>query len=269
MEEGRQRLFPYYTGRLEVVKDRKPYTFNIVLREEAKYTPGVLQRITEVFAEEKVSILQVKTSMYKEGIRILIFADLTGREEVADTLKERLEKSLDAVEISYAPPLFDGVAIDVWSFPLYIGEKRGVILREQFYRGFFKVGWEKLGSTYGSLLYMMGVSAGYESYKEHAKVASRVHLPRFAAEMFKLLGYGVAEWRLLTSDKAVIRIYDSFECSIFVGSRYKRPMSFFVRGLLAGWLAGYWGVEPYRVKSEETKCIVVGDEYCEHHFEKG
>lgn len=268
MTNERRKLFPYYAGKIVIGNNVKPYVFNILLTREAQHTPGILEKIAEIFASKNVSILQLKTSVFiDKPSRIIIFADMSGKGDIVDEIKDKIMKTIHVENIDTAGPLYDGIAIDMWSFPVIVGEKRGIIMREHFYRGYFTMGWERLGETFGTLLFMMGVYAGRESYKEHARVVPKVIQPSYSAEIFRLLGYGVLEWTLLTNKRARAIIYDGFECSLFRESGRNKPMGFLTRGMLVGWLSGFWGVDYSRIESMETKCIAIGDEYCEFEFE--
>jgi len=41
-----------------------------------------------------------------------------------------------------------------------------------------------------------------------------------------------------------------------------------LRGLLAGFLSGYWNIDVYHIRPEETKCIARGDPYCQLEYRK-
>ena len=267
MVNKHRKLFPYYAGRIVINNNVKPYVFNIYLTKEAQHTPGILEKIAEIFSRNNISILQLKTSVFiDKPARIIVFADMNGKEDIIDEIKDKIMRTLHVENIDTAGPLYNGIAIDMWSFPVIVGGKRGVIMREHFYRGYFTMGWERLGETFGTLLFMMGVSAGLESYKEHARAVPKTYQLDLSAEVFRLLGYGVLEWSFLMSKSARAIVYDGFECSLFRGSGRNKPMGFFTRGMLVGWLSGFWGVDYSRISSRETKCIAKGDEYCEFEF---
>ena len=63
-------------------------------------------------------------------------------------------------------------------------------------------------------------------------------------------------------DEARVRVYESFECSVFKGS--DKPRGAMMRGLLAGFIAAIWDAELDDIGVEEVKCIAKGDEYCEY-----
>lgn len=266
MDIKHEKFFPYNVGRIEIVRNRKPYAFHIVLREEDKYTPGILEKIVEIFAKNEIPILQLKTSVVREEQRIVIFADMTGREGMVEDIKNRISESLRVRGVDVAGPLFDGVAMDVWSHPLIIGVHRGIMMTEHMYRGFFKMGWERLGEVFGTFLLTIGVDTGREFYAGVSRLAPRLHQPEHAGEMLRLLGFGVFKWVHLSKNRVVVDVYDSFECGLYRGEESGQPMGFFVMGLLKGWLSGYWGVEPREIESRETKCIVLGDGFCRFEF---
>ncbi len=114
-----------------------------------------------------------------------------------------------------------------------------------------------------TILWYQGFSAGgsiYEWFKSVFKFAREREILELAGTLAGLCGWGLVEVVEIDEGacKARIRLYNSFECSLFLGEG-KRASHFF-RGLVAGFLTGYFGV---KVRAVEVKCIAAGDPYCE------
>ncbi|MGC8836604.1 MAG: V4R domain-containing protein, partial [Infirmifilum sp.] len=134
------------------------------------------------------------------------------------------------------------------------------------YEGFIKGGYERFGSAFAVMLYLMGFEAGRKAFVDYYSVFHDFNtLQKVVTAAFQMLGYGVPEVVMVDDNahRAVVRVYDSFECELFKGADNVR--SGFIRGFIAGFLAGHWNVK--RVFAREVKCIARGDPYCEFHVE--
>jgi len=145
-------------------------------------------------------------------------------------------------------------------FPVTFLGKRAIILSKRFYETLIKRLSEKLGPGYSAILYYIGAEIGRHLCEAHAEAlgSDLDGLIKILRGMFSCLGLG----RLnvdLRAGKAIVKVYDSFECELFE----EGPSSHFVRGLLAGWISAMFGVDVSQVKSFEVKCIAKGDPYCE------
>lgn len=256
----------YELGRIVKVPGSRPYFFHLTLDPAGLTAVGVLRRIADEFAMEGIPIFYMGTTQKpEEPVVITIIADFKGKEKLAEGLAERLKRIDYVREVKLSPPIAEGVALDTISFPLTFLGVRAVVLHEPVYRGLIAGGWKQFGTPYAILLYTLGYEAGRLAYADHTKVVSKPEVVRFAEAVFQLLGFGRAEFVRLDerAREALIRVYDSFECRLFPGAGEIRGN--LVRGLLAGWLAGYWGVgEDEEVFAKEIKCIAKDDPYCEY-----
>jgi predicted hydrocarbon binding protein len=85
-------------------------------------------------------------------------------------------------------------------------------------------------------------------------------LKLISVNLFNTMGYGKIEVRTLKTNptKAIIRVYDSFECELGMGNG--KPYSSFIRGMVAGFLTGLFNE---KMNAKETLCIAKRDPYCE------
>ncbi|RLF03193.1 MAG: hypothetical protein DRK00_09080, partial [Thermoprotei archaeon] len=158
-----ERLTPYAVGRALFEPGTRPYIFYLDLKREVLRAVGILEQITRIFARRGVSVMQVKASILKR-IRVIIIADLRGREQLAEAIAAQLREVDYVMDVWYDPPITDGVAVDRYSFPLTFLEERVVIFRREVYEGLIASGWGRFGSGYGQLLYIAGFDAGRKAY---------------------------------------------------------------------------------------------------------
>jgi predicted hydrocarbon binding protein len=266
-----RKLSPYHMGRIIVDKRSNPFFFNITLLPEAYRAIGVLQEIIRPFPEENVPVLLCKLSIPhgepSENIRVIVSADIRDPKQ-AERIASKLRRVRYVKEVDYSPPIIPGVGIDMWSFPPMIRGERAAIFSESIFKWLFRFGWEKIGSGYGGILYRSFFEAGREAYEKfYSKVAtSKDEHVKLLEETMRLLGYGILKVVELTDKIAIFRIYDNLECRSLMG--VEGAENAMLRGLLAGWLSGYWGVDIYFIRPKETRCIIRGDPYCELEYRK-
>ena len=265
---ARGQLKPYRVGRIVREPGAKPYFFEVVLASEALWEVGVLAKLASAFTESGVPLIALKMSSAKLGerLRILLAADMKGREGEVAKLVERLKKVPTVEQAEYAPPLFDGVAVDAWSHPLLLDEERTAMLPQAFITGMLKRGWSEFGTAFAALLYRVSFAGAAEECKKCLELHTREECLKLYEEQFRLLGYGLMKVERLTEREMIARVYDSIECSVFKGAG--EPRGAIVRGIIAGTAAALWGAPPESVEVEEVKCLAKGDPYCEYRVRR-
>lgn len=255
---------PYKVGRILRVPGARPYIFEIVAGSQALFEVGILAELASIFAREGIPILQLKTSAaaLKEKTRILLTADLKGRERDAPRLAESLRKVRSVERVEYAPPLFDGVVADVWSHPLLLDEERVALLSQPFFAGMLRRGWSEFGTPFAAILYHVSFAGAVEQCKRLFELYGKENGLKLAIEYFMAQGHGVLRIDRLTAREMVAKVYDSFECSVQRGAG--APRGAFVRGIVAGIAAAHWGASPEEIEVDEVKCLAKGDPYCEY-----
>lgn len=266
----RPGLLPYEVGRFAYVPGSRPYIFHLVMGAGSPHVPGVLEKIVRVFGGKGVPILQLKISAPTGGRGgVIVIADLKGREDLAESLSKELSRVELVEKVYVVAPITNGISVDTLSFPLTLMGQRAVILRQPVCEGFIKGVWRQFGSAGAILLYLAGFEAGRLAYRDYTRLTEDPSAQLALAQaLFQMLGYGVLELVRVDDERreAVARVRDSFECELFRGAGEIRGS--FVRGLIAGWLAGRWGVSEEReILAREVKCIAKGDPYCEYHVQ--
>ncbi len=261
---------PYEVGRLIIAPDARPYYYDITLEPEALREVGVLAELLSIFSGEGLQVLQVKVSAASPGkpVRVLIAVNLKGREKLASRLADDLKHKSHVVEVSYTPPLLDGVAVDAWSFPLTFQGNRALIITEEMTEGMLKSGWRELGTAFAAVLYRAffgGAKRVYETYIGNLPYGIEERF-KLIEEVFRMLGYGILKFEKIARNECIARVHKSFECSIFKDEKEARGA--IVRGIIAGLIAGYWGAEIDDIAVDEAKCAAKGDELCEYRVRR-
>ncbi|RLF18934.1 MAG: hypothetical protein DRZ82_07375 [Thermoprotei archaeon] len=259
----------YEIGRYAHYPHLDVYGIYIVIRPEMLEVPRVLADVLKLFAENELPIVHFKLSrpQLKGLIKCLIFFAIDGRREVVNDIIRELKKKDYIIEVEVIEPLFKGFVADTVMFPPTLNGERIVIFRQPLIRMLLNAIVKEYGNGFEALLYYIGYEYGKRAYAIHSQIAreDRGKVVEVSKVLFQLLGFGRVEVvDIDLKDKtAVIRIYDSIECSGFGNST--RPMSYFIRGMYTGWFEEFFGV---KMRSEEAKCIAKGDPYCEMRFYK-
>ena len=264
--DGGCALGSFEIGRFICIPDRKLCGFLI----EAENRPGVLSEISSVAGRHNASILYVAFSASmptKKTATGLAFLDLTDADVSVEDLVKEGEKiaAVKSFEVIYPP--VKGFIADNFSSRLLMNGERAIIMRLQGYKGLVANIRKHFGTAGETFLYYIGFDSGMEYAKSHMEMASKLGLTDpaqilklISVNLFNCVGYGRMEIQNLKTNppKATIRIYDSFECELGIGSG--KPYSFLIRGMLAGFLTGLFNE---KMNAKETQCIAKRDPYCE------
>jgi len=140
--------------------------------------------------------------------------------------------------------------------------ERVVLVRKEVFPDIFRRLGELFSSGGGAVVFEQGKASGESDARGlvaiFGKEAAKLRTPELSM-LYLSLGWGRPELVEFTPDpfSAVIRIYESFECS---DQKSSTPYSQFVRGHLAGLVNGLFDK---LVDCEERKCMAQGDSWCE------
>ena len=264
-----EELKPYELSRSVFFPGHAVYGFYIGVSSEALFRPGVLVKIANVFSSRGIPIVCLKIPRTEEyrPINMLIFVDLTDKEEDADVLVAQLSKLKFITCVELIRPISDGFVAYDGFLPLTVFGERAIILRKPLYAAFVKNLYEKLGWGARAFLYYVGLEMGRNAYRDLKRLfgGDRVRLLKIAEALFIQAGFGILKIVDIDFDemKAVIRIYHSFECELY--KRSDKATSHLIRGTIAGWLSELFQRDVF---IEEVKCIAKGDPYCEFKARK-
>ncbi len=197
-------------------------------------------------------------------LQAIVFVDLTGREEISSEILDRM-KSVGEVKV--IKPIAEGLTVDYVSYPPMLSGKRVLILRPPAYKALVKSIRQKLGEGYEAILYHIGFDLGRHYFKSHVDMAGGdfSKIPEIGEKLFRFVGFGILKFVRIDplTKYCHARVWDSFECRLY--EKASRPRSQFVRGMLAGWVSELFQTS---VEAIETRCIAMGDPYCEFIIKK-
>ena len=265
---AKAEFLPFDIGRMVIAPGHNPYIFKAVFGPKALFERGILARVASCFEEHGASILTLQTSTLPGGkVWIYIAADVEG-DGKAEEIVSCISQAQHLEDAEYSPPIIRGVNVDAWGFPPIIGGSRVLAVRKPILEEFLRRGWRLMGGGFGIVLYHTFFKAGQEIFRIlYSKMTDDPSMQvRLGEAVFRILGYGALDIVELASDRARVRVYDSIECESLRG--VAGAESSIVRGIIAGFLAGLWGLEINQVSARETRCIRRGDPYCEIVVEK-
>jgi len=202
-----------------------------------------------------------------ENIVGLSFVDLTDADVSAEELADEVRRIRGVKDVKVISPKIEGFIADDFSCILKMGSDRCIILRKQGYKGLITNIREKFGTGGEAFLYYIGFETGVEYGKSHRGMGLKLGIVDpikiyrdISASLFNSVGFGRMEVVKISANplEATIRVYDSFECELGVGTG--KTYSHLIRGMHAGVLTALFS---RKMKAEETKCIAKGDPYCE------
>ncbi|MEM4374281.1 MAG: V4R domain-containing protein [Nitrososphaerota archaeon] len=227
-----------------------------------------MHQVLEVIAGYGLNIVNLSTLGYtcrpEETSHVSLFIDFTDSSVTLEKLLEELRALGNVVEVDGIRQQLPGFTVNTGDFPLQLMRYRAVILREPVYMGLISGLRERLGGAGEALLYHVGLEAGKALGSNIVEMGFADQLP-IALRLIEIIhGRAVLEFGEYTpgSCRCVVRAYNLFECE--GAGRKSKPYSSFYRGFLSGVFTSTMVGE---VSVAETKCIAVGDDYCEFQLE--
>lgn len=223
---------------------------------------GDIERVLSSFNSK---IRHIECSSCKEGeTLVFIVVKVEAEDMELDKLVDALKKDLkDVSKVQLSPSVWNQFIFSRDLFPLTVGENRAAILDNVFLESMITGARESLGEDLAaSLAYHLGVLAGREGFERYylgKNLADVDEVFRFSDAILGSYGWGrILEYEF-KKDALIIRIEKLFECEV-LKDKVDKPASSFFRGLMEGFASKYFGSS---VVVKETKCIAVGDPYCE------
>jgi len=250
---------------VEVEPGENLYEICIILKD----APGALAETAKVFATAHINI-KTGSIFYLPGSSKLgawtSFIDISkAKSDVSDIVKEL--RKLDAVvdvklERPYPAPF------EVIHFPILHGDMRAITMPIETFRGIWE-GCEKILTSSGleAVLYDVGKKYGANNakYLSEKYGVKDMELISTFVQASKATGWGIAEVKNIDFKRisGTVIVKECFEAL----AREKKPykVCYWIRGFIAGFHSAVFG-QP--VEAVETKCLAVGDEYCEFEIQK-
>lgn len=253
-------------GRFLFLPGRK--VFGVLVESELK--PEVLKEIADLGFRHGVLVPTIQYNMVKEKKEKIVgfgFADLTNADISIEELAEKIHKIEGVKKVQIIHPTVDGFVTDHLSARLILAGDRAIIMRKPGYEGLIVGMKAQFGTAGEAFLYHTGYETGIRYGKSHQEFAEKLGvkdpiqiLRMISMPLYISMGFGKPEVVEASAKppKAVIRVYECFECELGVGS--KKAYSNFIRGVFAGLLAQLFGKS---MEAKELRCIAKGDAYCE------
>lgn len=182
-----------------------------------------------------------------------------------EKIRKELIDSNKFINIILKESPFKNIGIYTLIYPPSMNGTQLVILRAQHFTNMLNALKDSWGNAGATTLYYIGKMAGQDSYNALTKISNLKGKELVKLELTLGKSYGWwSKWEVSefnAENKTLkLRIYDSIECRYV---KRNKPNGHFMRGLISGFLSKMFNTE---IKSEEPKCIAIGDPYCEFHF---
>jgi len=227
-----------------------------------KLKSSSLDKVTKTLLEKKIVELYSfqNTDLGKGEIVKGFLADISGSNDGARDLAEKLKNIDGVLEVRFSDNVLDGLIIDELFFPLMVGGERSFTLRVESFGAILKRLYEKFGTGAAVILYEMGIGMGESKFKSivskhkvNKETAVKIILAERSAK-----GWCIARMEELNNKGAIVSASELFECSPFRDNQ-DRPISQLFRGYLAGIFQQLYG---RNVSVTESECIAKGDKVC-------
>lgn len=257
--------------RMVIDPDKKIYFVSLTVTRGETPMP-LLNMLSKKHGLKIVGLIRESVTV-KEEVEVSMFLETPEKME-RKKLENLIKKGIEDEKIEGVKNIrvFDHMGnfdVDIYHFPITIASERVVIFSPPVLEGLVKGFREAFGTSIAqAILWNQGKEIGktmVERYKKNFGISKA----REALEMLRAraLSFGWARMEIVTLNevkrRAIIRIFDNWECSIFKGS--DEPQNHFIRGILAGFFNAIFGEGFY---ATEVKCIAKGDSYCEFILEK-
>jgi len=235
----------------------------IAIRARIMPEPGVLARISNVLAEHNVRILALNFSSEEDKRFLLAFIDMSNSDVDIDNLINELKQLEFIEEIVVRRKAVNPFIVSRIGYPITTG--RGaisiVLLNRNSFSNLIRTMYEEMNDAGMSFMFYQGKLLGSKDAEIFVKHIWTIDKDTISEVLNVLLahGWGIPKLVEFSSSEIIIHLYDSFE-SLAMVEKSERPMCFFIKGYIAGLLATILKRE---VHIEETKCIAMGDPYCE------
>jgi predicted hydrocarbon binding protein len=234
-----------------------------------KDVPGALAETARLLADAKVNIKTGSTFFLPEYPNAGIWSSFVDFSKATKSLQEVLEdlKLLNVVlDVRLEEP--KPTPFERIHFPVLHATTRAVVLPIGMFWALWN-GFERIlrPSGLAAVLYDAGKKVGENAAKrlrEMFKVQGE-ELIQALAQAGKATGWGVTEVRRIDMKKpsATIIVKDCFEAVAWRKKPY--TVCHWTRGYLAGYMSNVFG-NP--VEAVETKCMAVGESYCEFKIQR-
>ena len=234
--------------------------FDIVLANK----PGALESIAFTAKDYGLDIYYIEIeSLTKEEYDLFVIYDFSGSRHFPEEFIEDLKKEAEYVKKAVISPDFKNIIFPSMFKPMEMGNARSIIFSEASIRGLITMIKENLGVDPGNaLLYHIGYGIGQEVFETYIKpldIHSVEDLEKLLVALFRGSRWGDIIEYTVEDDKIILKAVNLWECEVQKGF-VDKPASHFVRGIAGGLFKSILNRD---VVVKETKCIALGDPYCQ------
>jgi predicted hydrocarbon binding protein len=246
-------------------KGRRVFQGSVWLRN----VPGALASVTAGVARSGANIIATSSSSIPNTdlAEWSFFAEAGAGWAGSKHTQEVLAKCPDVVKCVLKEGV-EGTIVDTLHFPLRLSTgERAMVMEVATFRKMFDRILSDFGPGGRVIIYELGLACGLESNKHFAHVLGSESIGGrvpYLVSLYTAQGWGRVGppdgsdgGFTLQPFHGTVRVYDSFECT---GVKAESPNSDFIRGHIEGFARALVGRE---VNCRETKCISMGDEFCQ------
>jgi len=250
-------LEPFIIPRTVFIENKK--LLGMVIK--IKNIPGSLEKVLEVFANNKINVESVtgNTGGNVEYVDVFIVIDYS-KEIEKENLKNEITKLPNVKNLNFIENIHDSIVADTLHYPLYIiPNLQAIIFTNISIGGMFEYIIQRFGEEIAKTLFWhMGYSIGknvydfwYNKIKDNEKTAKILFNQGIA------FGWYYGKLNVDFKSKSYeVTLYNNFECSLL---KKHKLGSHFLRGAFEG---VYEKVFNEKVFLNEEKCIQKEEEYC-------
>ncbi len=243
----------------------KYWFFAIRLRNE----PGVLSKVSNVFAKANVNILNGVHTIAEGGhADWVLLTDFTKSKVEPSELASKLAKMPEVIKVDYGIKVLGELGFPTFDFKLAFHNESVAVWRTTWFTTFFG-GIARYFKESGEVfLYQTAYVAGYMISKwwmNKAKTSDPLKLIQLAGEALKVLGW-IRDYEVVKFQdeplEVVIRVKENIEARAHRNLNIKTNC-YFMMGLLAGYVSGIFNKQ---MVAREPACEALGHEFCEYHI---
>ena len=244
-----------------IYKDKESLVgFDIVLVNKA----GALESITSIAKDCRINIYYIEIqSLTRDRYDLFVICDFNGSKCSPEEFINELKKKVEYVKEIVISPEFKNIIFPSVYKPMKMGFSRAIAFPEVSMKGLITMIKKNLGVDPGNtLLYYVGYGIGQKAFEMYIKpldIRGIEDLERFFVILFRGSRWGDVSEFALEDDKIILKLVDLWEFEIQKGT-VDKPASHLFRGILAGFFGELIGK---KVDVKETKCIALGDPYCQ------
>ncbi len=229
---------------------------------------GLLRDISAVISRYDTNIMKVITPEPAYGDKketyVVVIAETVDRKRA-----EEIESDLKKVDGVLSIETFIGEEKILFPrmFPIMVNDERAIVIPQKAFNALLNAR-DRYGLTMAMVVNRVGYALGEglywmlsSIYGEPSKDEDYNLLSRSFLYLLEALGWGRVDLVLnnASEGEVVFRLYDNIECVKY--KREGKPTGLLTQAIIEGFYKKLWS--PHRVKVRETRCIAMGDPYCE------